>query len=67
MDPQLLAVLGITGLAALYVARAAVRLFTAPGKGCSSGCGKCSTPAMESPSWPTGFRCNKSPVHKLFA
>jgi hypothetical protein len=47
MDPQLLLVFGVIGLAAAFVARAAYRAWAAPGTGCSTGCGKCATPVAE--------------------
>ncbi|HEY2783712.1 MAG TPA: hypothetical protein VGJ05_01955 [Fimbriiglobus sp.] len=50
MDFQLLIVVSLIGLATAYVARAAVRAFLSPGKGCSSGCGKCAAPAEEVPN-----------------
>jgi hypothetical protein len=47
MDPQLLLVFGVIGLAAAFVTRAAYRAWAAPGTGCSTGCGKCAAPATE--------------------
>jgi len=47
MDPQLVLVLSVIGLAAAFVARAAYRAWAAPGAGCSTGCGTCVTPAVE--------------------
>lgn len=44
MSLQLAATFVAIALAAGYLLRAACRMFTRKKSGCSSGCGKCSTP-----------------------
>lgn len=50
MDLQMVGTIAAVGLAALYVARAAIRAWKAPGMGCATGCGKCSATRSDSAS-----------------